>query len=315
MSESQSEDFVLKCLLLVISSISLLVNFLLACFLLRNNKHILKRKSNKFLFNMVLSDTCVSIATVCFAASIISDKRLSTDAMFHTQQQHWLILIAAFAPISISNLMLLTIDRVIAVTKPFFYTDKFLNKYVYYFISISWLFAVLDILTFELLATYVEVFHELFYTILHSCLVCFISLGLITLTLSNFFIFVEARRQLHKINALSANQLNHKTLGHAKECRLIRITIGLVMVFLICWIPCFVLSLRFLLTQNLNFRFLMSVWIIAVVNYLLNPFIYLCLSHDAKTEFRITFFRLKTFVSSSSLNNGGSISISERYQT
>ncbi|XP_047136781.1 histamine H2 receptor [Hydra vulgaris] len=294
---------VLKVVLLVLSSVSLLANLLLASFITLKFKSILKRKSNKFLFNLAISDACVSTTTVCFSASIISEKIFDSDIIFHNKHKHWLILIAAFAPISILNLMLLTIDRLIAIKMPFFYADKFMNKHVYCFISISWIFAVVDILTFEFLIVYLEVSHEVFITFVQTCLACFISVGFLTLSLSNIFIFIDARRQLRFISTVTSDQLNQKYLLHAKECRLIRMTFGLAITYLICWLPCFTISIYFLYTKTFKFMYMIGVWIAAHMNHLLNPIIYVSVSYDIKADLRKYFFKAKINTPPFSFNN------------
>ena len=253
---------------------------------------------------MVLSDTCVSLTTACLVIASMVDKsynEIDIDNFFYTHR-HWFVLIATFTPISVSNLMLLTLDRLIAVKKPFVYADKFRNSHVYCLISAWWFLAALDIIAFELITEYVKMSSEVFKVLIHACHVCLISVGFLILSLSNILIFVDARSQLRLISNLSADQLNHHHFHHGKECRLIRMTIGLVVTYSICWLPCFVFSIYFLFTRDFNFKYLIAAWIVALMNYLLNPVMYVCLSHDVKTEIK-KFFLKKQKVNVTSLTS------------
>ena len=82
-------------------------------------------------------------------------------------------------------------------------------------------------------------------------------IGFITLFISNYFVFVEARRDLRRIEKIIYNienisvELSNKSNSkeedfRKKEFRLVRINIGLILCFFLFWVNVLILFIKLL---------------------------------------------------------------------
>ena len=132
--------------------------------------------------------------------------------------------------------------------------------------------------------------------------VVIITIGFITLFISNSFVFVEAKRQLRsierlfhnikKISAESSDTPNYKERDYRKkEFRLVRIIIGLLLCFFLFWINVLILTIMKLVYMDeteppISLKYILTSGYLVLTYYICNPLRYVALSYDLKRELK-----------------------------
>ena len=282
---------------IMLASFALLLDMFVILLMLWNKK-LRKRRSNKLLLNLLISDgiVCVSFITYC-ANVMIASNDASSFYDLYLQQLKLFVLIDVVVLLSLFNLTLITLDRLIAVKWPFFYEERIQTKQILIAIGIIWAITIVHGIVLMIL------YHVLDrYTIFYLGNVVFLVViitGFVVLLASNFFVFVEARRQLRAIEKISIEHLN-KSQKRAnkfrkKECRLVRINIGLVLCFFLFWINTLIITVKLLIYSDetcppITARYMLVSWYLVYIYYISNPLWYVGLSQDVKQEV-ILFFK------------------------
>lgn len=183
---------------------------------------------------------------------------------------------------SIMSLTFVSIDRYLAITKPFSYQTLLSPVRVLGTILFSWTYALIV----ALLKFWID---RKIYPIFIALMSFFIP------TTSMFFtyscIFAVARRHVRVINVVSGNR-HEKKFSYVTEMKAAKV-IGIVVgAFLICWAPFLLtnLAVNYCLKCAKNFP-VEGVYILKLLQYTssaLNPYIYTCLNID----FRVAVKRL-----------------------
>ncbi|XP_073672079.1 trace amine-associated receptor 13c-like [Paramisgurnus dabryanus] len=192
----------------------------------------------------------------------------------------FLIIMGLLFSASLSNLVLIAVDRYVAVCQPLLYPQKITMTRTIIIICVSWFFSsVYNIaIVFSIshrkytcygectiITTFAWSIADLFLSFLLPCTV------IITLYLRNFYV---AHQQVKVINSLlrSGKHLTEGSMRKKSESKA-ALTLGIiVMVYLFCWIPFFILSL----TPNTGMTSATAyilLWML-YINSGLNPLIY-----------------------------------------
>ena len=282
---------------IVFSSFALLLDIFVILLMLWNKK-LRKGRANKLLLNLLLSDgtVCISFITYC-ANLMVASNNTSSFYDLYLQQRKFVVLTDVVVFLSLLNLTLITLDRLIAVKWPFFYEDRIQTKQIFIAIGIIWAttitYGLILILLYHLLDPDTTLY---FGNVVFSVV---IMSGFIILLASNSFVFVEARKQLRAIEKISVEHVNRsnrrKNKFRKKECRLVRINIGLILYFFIFWINAVIITVKLLIYSDeinppVNLRYVLASWYLVYIYYMFNPLWYVALSHDVKREV-ITLFK------------------------
>ena len=270
------------------------------------NKKLRKRPANKFLLNLLISDAIVSILFMSYAGRLLAiwdDEKsfLEHYFMLPTLDVFFYVIIV----LSMLNFTLITVDRLIAVKWPFFYEDRIHTKQSLIAIAVVWgitiAYAIVMITLFNVLdprtSTYLG----------KVTFVVIITIGFITLFISNSFVFVEAKRQLRSIEKItysienisvepSVKSSNTQRELCRKKFRLVRINIGLILCFFLFWTNLVILFIRLLVHADgkeppIRKEYILASWYLVITYYICNPLWYVALSYDVKREVKQLFIR------------------------
>ena len=292
--------------LVALSSFALLLNIFVIVLMLRNKK-LRRRPANRFLLNLLLSDGIVCISFISYAGYLLRkwDEKKSFFENYFTQHNS-VVFFYVVVVLSMLNFTLITIDRLIAVKWPFFYINRIHTRESFIAIAVVWgitiVYMIIMITLFNVLLPQTSRYLG------NITFVAVIIVGFITLFVSNFFVFVEARRHLRRIEKITYNienisvELSDKSNNkeedfRKKELRLTRINIGLILCFFLFWINVFILFIKLLVYADevkkpIRFEYILASWYLVHIYYICNPLWYVVLSYDVKREVK-QFFRWK----------------------
>ena len=290
---------------IVISSFALFLYIFVIVLMLRNKK-LLKRPANKFLLNLLISDAIVCILFMSYAGRLLAiwdDEKSFFENYFMLPALD--VFFYVIIVLSMLNFTLITVDRLIAVKWPFFYEDRIHTKQSLIAIAVVWgitiAYAIVMITLFNVLdprtSTYLG----------KVTFVVIITIGFITLFISNTFVFVEAKRQLRSTEKItysienisvepSVKSNNTQRKLCKKKFRLVRINIGLILCFFLFWTNLVILFIRLLVHADgkeppIRKEYILASWYLVITYYICNPLWYVALSYDVKREVKQLFIR------------------------
>ena len=209
-------------------------------------KKLRKRSSNKLLLNLLISDGIVCISNISRSVKLMVNSNDATLFLeVYLRQDETIVLLGAAVLLSMLNLTLITLDRLIAVKWPFFYEDRIQTKQVFTAIGVVWGITISYGIVVTILVNVFDFRASqyagcVFFTVI-------VMTGFLTLSISNYFVFAEARKQLRALEKISIKHFDdsgtHKNKRRAKECRLARINFGLVLCFFLFWINILILNI------------------------------------------------------------------------
>ncbi|XP_066919743.1 histamine H2 receptor-like [Clytia hemisphaerica] len=265
-------------MLLSLTAISTIVYF----------RKLRKRTSNKLLVNLFLADFGVCLLMLVFHALMIdpNSKKERVEGIKNAKEFH--IILSAFMLLSITNRIAVTIDRALAVKKPFYYQSKF-NTMTVVKITIFQDFAAVVYLVILYLAHHwmdKDGFSDLFSLLF----IIVVGTGFLVLTASNIIVYIEAHRQIEMICKITYvdSTKKRRTCQIQKESKIVRINLGMVIAFVVCWTP----FLAAICQEHVKgeYRDLLTVSIhLLALNYILDPIIYVSLSRDVRKQLKELF--------------------------
>lgn len=200
--------------------------------------------------------------------------------------------------LSILNLTLITLDRLIAVKWPFFYEDRIRSRQVCTAIAAVWgitisygIVIIILVNVFDFKAS--QYAGSIFFTVI-------VITGFLTLLISNYFVFSEERKQIKALEKISIKLFDdsgtHKNKCRAKEFRLARINFGLVLSFFLFWINSLILNIKKLVHSNeeeyhINLGYILTSIYLVKVYYICNPMWYVALSLEVKRDVKRIFIK------------------------
>ena len=178
--------------LIVLSSFALLLDILVIV-LMSCKKKLRQRPASKFLLNLLISDGIVCISLITYEGRLLAvwDGCKSFVENYYILQSPVIFLFVAVV-LSMLNLTLITLDRLIAVNGRF-YEDKVHTKQSFIAIAVVW---GITIALAVAMVTLFNILHQTARYIGNAAFIAVVLTGFITLLVSNSFVFVEARTQL-----------------------------------------------------------------------------------------------------------------------
>ena len=223
-----------------------------------------------------------------FHASMIDPKSKKERVEGGEDAKDFHIIMSAFMLLSITNRISVTIDRALAVKKPFYYQSKFNTRTVIKITILQYLIAVFYLVVLYLADRWMD--KEGFLDLLSLMFIIVVGVGFLVLTASNIIVYIEAHRQINMICKVTYADSTKKqrTCQRQKECKIVRINFGMVIVFVVCWTP----FLAAICQEHAKGKFqdLLTVSIhLLALNYILDPIIYVSLSRDVKNQLKELF--------------------------
>jgi len=268
---------------------------LIAILVIVKHKRLLHRISNKFLLNLFMANCFASFSMVGYAALALyhitqndSRKNLQLTHVLLDEEVIFYIVVVTSMVISLINRMAVTLDRVLAIKRPFFYAEKFTTRVFFKIVCITLTVSLTYFLT--LIICYWQLPMKIVMLILQISFVIVIIVGFIVLAVVNFIIFFAARFQLRAIAGTSGCPTRKKQLLR-REYRIVCICAGIVLTFELCWTPVLVWFMYNLVTQSAvpnHFQF--TACHLICLNNILDPLVYGWLSKDVKSELKSFFF-------------------------
>ena len=271
--------------------------------------HRLRRVTNFFIVSLAMSDLLVVLITL--PLRIDQSVHNFNWCFARTTCAFWVIGDAIFSSASICNLAVISIDRFMAITRPYSYQSKMTKKVGGALIAFVWFYAslwgVLSLINWtdpELETIYVYredredglrkcTKADRVYYIVAMCVAFFLPLVIVIITYS--CVFRVAYMQAKAMAALDPHKRERSIVRELKATKMVAIVIG---AFIVCWLPFFlvtVLSFCEKCMQPLRdspalsrFVTIVFVNVLPVLNSCLNPIIYAVFN----TEFRVAFKKM-----------------------
>lgn len=276
----------------------------------------LRRVSNFFIVSLAISDLLVALMTL----------PLRIDQATHNNNWclpqavcvFWAATDTVWSAASILNLAIISIDRFLAITKPFIYQEKMTKKVCITLITVVWCYActwgLLSLVNWSTGDTSLNwilfspktgekncgKMDAVYYT---SVFVCAFVLPLFVILITYVSIFKVALQQSKSMEAHDPSKRGHKrSVRELKATKTIAIVIG---AFVFCWFPFFIIVLisawcgedcfgsfvkypAFSLAIRIPF-----VYVLPVFNSTMNPIIYCFYNKEFKDAFKKLILRPK----------------------
>lgn len=279
-------DFVLLILLSIFPPITIAGNILVICVVLRHHKF--QQKANVFVVSLTVSD--ISVALFVMTPAIMT---AFGNIQWLTLQPVCLLsfsLDVMFTSSSILHLMCMTVDRYIAICKPFKYHNLMSKRSVTALLFMCWVLPVL--ISFGLIFSEVhsigvevedlaEKFHQncifvvnIYYAVFCSLLTFYIPSAF--MLLCNILIFKSVKRQGRQLCEMSTSikQEQHAKIAK-REVKVARNIAIMLSCFFLCWLPFFVYNLLDpVIGYSVGKTTALTVTWLGYINSMLNPYLY-----------------------------------------
>lgn len=292
--ETSTGRLVLMTILSVFPPITVVGNILTICVVVRLHKF--KQKANVFIVSLSVSD--ISVALFVMTPAIIAE----------FGGIHWLALPKVcllsfsldvmFTSTSILHLMCMTIDRYIAICKPFRYYRLMSKRVVTRLLFTCWILSAL--ISFGLIFSEVHnagvdtpsnTSHQtcfirvnIYYAVICSLVVFYIPSA--SMVVFNVLIYRTVKRKGKQLCALSKSirQVHHEKFAK-REVKVARTIAIMLSCFFLCWLPFFVYNIVDpLLDNSANKTTIMTVTWLGYINSTFNPCIYAFLNKSSITN-------------------------------
>ena len=276
--------------------IAIVLNAIVLVMLLRNSS-IRKLTSNIFLINLIVADLVTAIMGL--VACITHYTRKSMEVRDWTDSKMGFLFMYIFTStlvILLSATILVTLDRFLAIVKPYLYKEISTKGNVVKLLTIKWLIGAIVVLLGLVFATLDEPRTlQIAQRTLDFVVMAIAFAGILFLIIANSIILREVRKQIKLVSSISVfgdDKEAEKKSGRSlrkKELRAAYLCFTIVCVFIACWLP---LSLGFAFYRNSEMktagRHLMDIGkVLVFLGIILNPCIYV----PFKSELRQSFFK------------------------
>ena len=249
-------------------------------------KKLRQRPASKFLLNLLISDGIVCISLITYEGRLLAvwDGCKSFVENYYILQSPVIFLFVAVV-LSMLNLTLITLDRLIAVNGRF-YEDKVHTKQSFIAIAVAW---GITIALAVAMVTLFNILHQTARYIGNAAFIAVVLTGFITLLVSNSFVFVETRAQLKATEKVaysienislepSDNSKNKEKKFRKKEFKLVKNNIGLILCYFLFWINTLVLTVNMLAYADevdppIPLTYVLASWYLAHIYYIFNPLV------------------------------------------
>lgn len=214
----------LSCLAAVVSGFVLMV--------MLQRKSYYSQKHVLCLMNLVTANgLCGLIATILHARQLYL---LRTTSELHVL---WLMS-AAIIPAMIAacvlellSLFLLSLDRIIAIKFPFFYSGRMKSKYI--LVGVAMIYAVSLITS---IASYYLMRQKQVEEFVYFLTLCLVPSGFLILITSNVILYIATRRQIKEISRNSVDKCKD-LIKRKQEIRNATLCFGVISCFVVLWTP------------------------------------------------------------------------------
>ena len=275
---------------LAISVIGVILNGALIILLIKRPA-LRSNSTNKFLLNLMITGFGITINTMVMEILHVSKKYEHSYHIPHMVS----VLISSIA--FEMSLLLVTIDRFIAVQLPLRYRDILSTGMVYLLTSMIWLISL--IATIIGIATVSTHRHTPVIKLMSILITVFIALSLVSmfvLTAVNLAVFRQVKRQIDFLisvtvpteeNANSREKLKKQEIKSAYLC------FAMVFSFIICWLPAVIKGFHIVADKNVkvsdhDLHLSLSALFIAL-DMVINIFLYVLLKEEIKLAIRKLF--------------------------
>ncbi len=197
-----------------------------------SNRELCRTASNKFLVNFLATNFPVAIAgLVVIVRSKQSAKKKELKAQMLVSS---ILIVSLFS--YLLGLLLVTIDRFIAITRPFFYAEKMTGRNVHRIIALFWI-SVAAFFISAITRVLVDTSNSPVKTS-HTILLIASFVGIATLLIINLVIFSKIRRQVRYLNTVSVGDTDsNRRLLRRSERKAAYLCFAMVATQAICWLP------------------------------------------------------------------------------
>ena len=269
--------------------------------LVSTSEKLRRRRSNKFLLSLISSHLVIGGSVlILFIRSLLLN--LDNNCLHPRRKPlYQIVMFNLFFQLCVSNLIGLSVDRLLSVVRPFCYFNSVSTRHVQGVILLPWvicglmLIVIIVELSAGLSSEWVKIVVFIFFDMV-------VVVGLFILILSNSLLFREARRQLISISQTTASENGKKKERklHQKECKLALISIGTVLKFCVLWMPLIVsMALHQYKSEVRSHMMQFMVLVLVLLNTVLDPLIYVSTSNDIKKVLAKKLFTRKNVDSSS----------------
>ena len=286
--DQHKDDFAPYISIIVFSILSIIFNFLVIFVLLYVPK-LRRRNSNKFLLNLMMSNFCVGSVMVCFGVVAIILNFAEHTFDNHTEPPASISLIfCVLILLSVMNMILLSGDRLYTVKWTFRYFDSVRSRQVHTAIILPWIISVIYLVTLITLLQFGdEKFQNIVQHVMYISFDAIALIGFLTLVVASSFTYNEARRHLVRISstniAVANSSKQRKKNLRFREIRLALINIGLVIKFMVFWLPTIAMMTYHLIWKETTSEFVQNLsFHLVLINCLCDPTIYVLLSQDIR---------------------------------
>lgn len=277
--------------------------------------HRLRRMTNFFIISLAISDLFVALIHLPLRIdqSVHNNNWCFDKAPgIVTTCAYWIVMDTVFSSASMCNLVVISIDRFLAITKPFHYQRRMTKKVGFSLIAFVWVYAMLwgalSLIDWtagpennpHITVTW-SPSHErtcgkndrIYYTVAMA-VAFFLPLLIVIVTYSCVFrvAFIQAKA----VASLDPTKGKRHILRELKATKTIAVVIG---VFIVCWLPSFILIVMslwcvhcfdpFITNRALSYAIRITfLFVLPVMNSSLNPLIYTLFNK----EFRSAFSRM-----------------------
>ena len=277
--------------------------------------HRLRRMTNFFIISLAISDLFVALIHLPLRIhqSVHNNNWCFDKAPgVVTTCAYWIVMDTVFSSASICNLVVISIDRFLAITKPFQYQRRMTKKVGFSLIAFVWVYAMLwgtlSLIDWTAgpknnphISVKKSLSHErtcgkndkIYYTVAMA-VAFFLPLLIVIVTYSCVFrvAFIQAKA----VASLDPTKGKRHILRELKATKTIAVVIG---VFIVCWLPFFILIVMslwcapcfdpFITNRALSYAIRITfIFVLPVMNSSLNPLIYTLFNK----EFRSAFSRM-----------------------
>ena len=261
-------------------------------------RNLRSRNSNKFLLNLMLSNSCIGLVMLCFGSAVVAFNSTRHTFNNHSKPPASIsLMFGVLILLSVMNMILVSADRLYAVKWTYRYFDSTNSKLIYIVIILPW---VISLIYFIILITMLQSGND--YTKDIAQHIIYISfdvvalLGFFILTVSSTVIYKQTRIQLDRISRTSvvvqssAKQKQKNLLF--RKLRLAVINVGLVIKFVVFWLPTLATMTYHLTWEKSTSEFVEYFTLhLVLLNCLCDPTVYVFLSRDIRRSIRVLVFK------------------------
>lgn len=277
--------------------------------------HRLRRMTNFFIISLAVSDLFVALGHLPLRIDLsVHNNNWCFDKApgVVTTCAYWIVMDTVFSSASICNLVVISIDRFLAITKPFEYQRRMTKKVGFSLIAFVWVYAMLwgalsliDWTADSSNNPHIKVAwskskericgknDRIYYTV--AMAVAFF-LPLLIVIITYACVFRVAFIQAKAVASLDPTKGKRHILRELKATKTIAVVIG---VFIVCWLPSFIVIVMslwcepcfdpFITNRALSYAIRITfIFVLPVMNSSLNPLIYTLFNK----EFRSAFSRM-----------------------